>query len=673
MNQPPKVPKVPLHLVFYVPPKKKEDIEALFLEDDVAFDLSVIRRPGTEREIIAAGLSLKENQNTGHLASCIMVTRGNRTKLTARAIECFKKQSYDNRELVIVTDDGPLPFIEDIIKYVGKEVHQIKAPPGLTLGELRNVGIAHSSGHYIAQWDDDDWYHPDRLTRQIGVLEQSPDSDGCTLERWTLAWPERNLYALSSRHPWEGSIVARRWRIPCYPALKKREDTPVIQNMKLVSLDEPDLYLYVIHGENTWDAEHFECIFKDATETLREDAIIEIKRRLDTQPSVPLFSSVNPLATSFLTRNLPTPTPSPKKKRFAFVLHPFFTVRPFSPARLLSDPRGLTGSDKACFMLAREISRAGHDVAIYSNFLEAGEFENCLCIPYEALEQGDGKRQWDGAVAFNHPATLCFFAKDTRKIFNQQVNDFGYCQAWEQYVDIATSPSRTHRDFLKTQTTFQHWEILPNGCYPDDYPVESEKISGRIIHASSPDRGLHHVLDMFPRLQKLARDAGMTPPTLDIYYELSSLRERTRQAEGIIPLRICQIGDALDRRHPDITSHGSVSCDQMKLAMSSGHMMLYPCDTLSFTEGFSVTTLEAAAAGCLPIITGTDALGEIYGDYLPVLRPPYIEHHREFLLVAAHFLKDKVAYTKAQARAREIAHLYDWRKIARQLLDLLVR
>jgi glycosyltransferase involved in cell wall biosynthesis len=196
-----------------------------------------------------------------NLVSCLMVTQASRLDMARKAIACFEAQTYPWKELIIVSDDDVSAL----------ERPFVRAPQGLTLGDLRNFAIARAQSPYVAQWDDDDLYHPDRLAHQIATLiAAGPSYDGCTLSRWTLYWPakdptqDKTGITMRREKGWEGSIVARRFRIPCYPGIPRGEDFPVNESMKIVTLDEPHLYTYIFHGSNTWNEAHFVGIYRHA-------------------------------------------------------------------------------------------------------------------------------------------------------------------------------------------------------------------------------------------------------------------------------------------------------------------------------------------------------------------------------------------------------------------------
>ncbi len=208
----------------------------------------------------------------GHAASprvsCLMVTRG-RDKQVQDAIACFLAQNYPNKELVIVTEQPGPGLRQALARSASPDIRLLEVGDnGMTLGELRNRAIDHASGELICQWDDDDLYDPDRLGVQAGILKQT-GAHVCLLQRWVQWWPKHQRLALSRRRHWEGSLMALKSIMPRYPSNRKGEDTPVIEQLvrrtRVVTLDLPQLYVYIVHGQNTWDPYHFDQHWAAAT------------------------------------------------------------------------------------------------------------------------------------------------------------------------------------------------------------------------------------------------------------------------------------------------------------------------------------------------------------------------------------------------------------------------
>lgn len=204
------------------------------------------------------------------LVSCLMVTRG-RLFPGRFAVDCFRAQTWDARELLLVCD-GPGSEIERYCAALGDARIRIVYPAAGTapasLGALRNLALREARGEWVCQWDDDDLYHPDRLGLSLRVT-LALQADALFLSRWMLWSPAARRLGVSGAREWEGSMLARRGAVPDYPALARGEDTAVMHAMlargRVALLDAPWLYTYVQTGANTWSAQHFEAIWQAAS------------------------------------------------------------------------------------------------------------------------------------------------------------------------------------------------------------------------------------------------------------------------------------------------------------------------------------------------------------------------------------------------------------------------
>lgn len=229
------------------------------------------------------------------LISCLMVTR-DRPRLAARAVECFLAQSYPNRELVVI-DGGESDQLQqgiEAISYPPIKPHRARQA-GRSMGELRNLAVEKASGRYVCIWDDDDLYDPDRLSLQMSAIT-ALGADACFLARLQLWWPARRVLAVSTRRMWEGTLICARDRFPLYRALHRGEDVAVGYHLwrsgRVVMLDEPRLYTYVFHGDNTTGEAQFLQHCGAATQQFTDDAydrrlaLLRIRVPTDTEPVV---------------------------------------------------------------------------------------------------------------------------------------------------------------------------------------------------------------------------------------------------------------------------------------------------------------------------------------------------------------------------------------------------
>jgi glycosyltransferase involved in cell wall biosynthesis/predicted O-methyltransferase YrrM len=101
------------------------------------------------------------------LVSCIMPTY-NRRAFVPHAIRYFLRQDYKEKELIII-DDGT-DCIEDLVP-ADPSIRYYRLPKKITLGAKLNMACNYANGNIIANWDDDDWYAPGRLTYQIKAMQ----------------------------------------------------------------------------------------------------------------------------------------------------------------------------------------------------------------------------------------------------------------------------------------------------------------------------------------------------------------------------------------------------------------------------------------------------------------------------------------------------------------------
>lgn len=101
------------------------------------------------------------------MISCIMPTY-NRRKFVPHAIEYFLRQGYPQKELIII-DDGS-DCIKDMIPD-SPVISYYRLDKKISLGAKLNLACEYAQGNIIANWDDDDWYAPRRLSYQAEALK----------------------------------------------------------------------------------------------------------------------------------------------------------------------------------------------------------------------------------------------------------------------------------------------------------------------------------------------------------------------------------------------------------------------------------------------------------------------------------------------------------------------
>lgn len=332
---------------------------------------------------------------------------------------------------------------------------------------------------------------------------------------------------------------------------------------------------------------------------------------------------------------------------------------------------GLTGSESSFFNLARGLSKIGHQVAVICDC--EGIFElspNLTVFPFDVLQKAH-EIDFDVAIAWNEPDYLSFFPQ-AKKFCDQQLNDFDYCRhpQWFDLADVWVSPSENHRQNVINTSRIpagKRTEVIPNSV---DLTLFDEEISfgkrneHRVVYCSSPDRGLHHLLSMWPHIRRQVPDAE-----LKIFYRLEPWLARARGNDDEVGKRARYIETVLPLlKNMGVTVAGPVPNLEMMRELQQAKVLAYPCDPVRYTEGFGCSVLDAATAGCYPVIHDVDALGEVHGKAAYSIKNL---NYGEWVSVIAGLLKSEIS-TELKQRMVDHAINHDVEKITDRW-DQLIR
>lgn len=115
---------------------------------------------------------MSTNASGGPLVSVVMPLY-NAARFLRRPVESVLAQSHRELELVVVDDgstDGGADLVEE---YAGgdRRLRLVRSGRNRGVAAARNQAIDIARGRYITFLDSDDWWHPDKLRRQLEVLE----------------------------------------------------------------------------------------------------------------------------------------------------------------------------------------------------------------------------------------------------------------------------------------------------------------------------------------------------------------------------------------------------------------------------------------------------------------------------------------------------------------------
>src|SRR5579864_107733 len=365
----------------------------------------------------------------------------------------------------------------------------------------------------------------------------------------------------------------------------------------------------------------------------------------------------------------------------AFVFSPELVAgRPMDFTRLWTDPRGMTGSESGILIFAREMAKRGHGATMYIPSPNAPAYDDVQVR--DISELAGAWDSFDVITSWIYPAPFENKSAKPLRVLSQQCNSFDYAHLnFEDDVDLFIAPSVAQRDFVRNWTPISYgkWHVLGNGVYIGDYGL-CPKVPGRVVHTSSCDRGLHlllqewnairaavphaHLKIFYHSLDRLIREAGKVPQDSQTHtIDNVEMGCRARYLERMIQPGVLEGVEVV----------GSSSRETMRRELSEAQVLAYPCDTIAWTEGFSVSTLEGCASGALPIISAADALGSIYSGVCPMVPAPARKHMADWRQLVIRALTDEPWRVQMAERARGFAINHDWGRLAFQMEKLFER
>ena len=289
------------------------------------------------------------------------------------------------------------------------------------------------------------------------------------------------------------------------------------------------------------------------------------------------------------------------KDEIAIVCGPGFEG--WSPKSL---ERGIGGSEAAVIYQAKELAKLGYRVTVFADpRSEIGEYDGVFYKPWYELN-----------------------IKDT---FNIMVlwraigfvdNNFQARQTYLWMHDVPINPDFTEERLSKIDKIFvlseyhkslcgmikngrfekipdEKFVVTANGAISSTIKEEVKRNPHRLIYTSSYDRGLPHLLVLWPDIKKEVPDAE-----LHIFYGWQTYDAIFRDN----PERKMWKAKMQEMMKQDgIVEHGRVSHDELALEYAKSGVFAYPCD---FQEISCQNAMAAQIYGAVPVVTNYAALKE---------------------------------------------------------------
>lgn len=108
----------------------------------------------------------------------VVIPTHNRATLLKRAVMSVLAQTYERFEVIIVDDASTDATTEMIESFSDPRVRYLRHETNEHASASRNTGSRSASGRYVAYLDDDDEWLPEKLAKQVELIDQASNEIG---------------------------------------------------------------------------------------------------------------------------------------------------------------------------------------------------------------------------------------------------------------------------------------------------------------------------------------------------------------------------------------------------------------------------------------------------------------------------------------------------------------
>ena len=339
------------------------------------------------------------------------------------------------------------------------------------------------------------------------------------------------------------------------------------------------------------------------------------------------------------------------------------------------------GRETALVHLGEQWARQGHEVVNlvpvkrpFSKTYDSGGnisyVDNGITYNYLSNFNSDALVSWEEPRIFGVPdirKKIKFSVIEMQVAHLYVTTDDG--KSLDHYVDGYAVLSKWAGDFLsknEPSISKKKISILPQGVDLKRFPTPKTKHPGHspynFHYSSSPDRGLHHLLKLWPQILKLYPGSK-----LHIAYGIEKWTEETKWTHNLQSEIALDVLEGI--KQEGIVYHGRIGQDKLAKIIYESDLLLYSCDTMSPTETGCATILESLAAGTPVITTDCDCIDSEFSSVSYQSKLPFDED--DYLSEIVYILNTPDEYQLLQKDGRFLAEQRDWPVIADQWVEYL--
>lgn len=319
--------------------------------------------------------------------------------------------------------------------------------------------------------------------------------------------------------------------------------------------------------------------------------------------------------------------------------------------------QGVGGSESAVIYLGKELAKLGYKLTVYGDPGEdEGEYDGVTYLPFYKFNHNDS---FNIFISWRQPGIADLPLKTKQfHVWNHDIqNPANYTPERVKRIDKVFFLSKWHRDNVKELPESQIF-YTANGL-PDIKVKPTKRDPHKIIYSSSYDRGLEHLLEMWPKIRQAIPDA-----TLEIFYGWSMF---DFMAANNPPRQMWKKQMDEKMNQPGITHHGRVSHKELAEWYAKSGIWAYPTH---FGEISCITAMMAQTYGAIPVVVNYAALRETVKHGVRIEGDIYDQETKD------EYVKELIGLLKDPERQESIrtemvaAADFSWSTVAKQWDEL---
>lgn len=394
------------------------------------------------------------------------------------------------------------------------------------------------------------------------------------------------------------------------------------------------------------------------------DNLIEVKKELDIEgnkdklkalaSAIPAFMQDQPVFIRLRNQ-------FNENKANRMVMFCGLTTEMWSP---LSVKKGIGGSEEAVINMSKELAKLGWIIDVYCACDAPGNYDG---VEYHNYWEYDNTQHCDIFVMWRNQKYIDYAPKKSRVfVWIHDVQHYDYWNdEWLARTEKIFPLSKYHRSLL-SKFPDDKFYITRNGIVPGHFQVEKKKTPYSCVYASSPDRGLEVLLDIWPEIYKAYPKA-----TLNVLYGFTKGADEINKVNpGWLPWKYKILDSLKDLEKMGVIYRGKVSHLELADIFNNSEYWLYPC--FQFDEISCITAMKAQAASCYPITTDRAALDETvqYGIKVKNNEGQMQDNRDRYLKAVLDKFKQGVTPAEQKEMSDWAIKTFGWQEVAKEWNNL---